>query len=532
MTIDVPPGWRLEGGSLRCAIPSGDVTLQVQTGSVQPQSCSLPGVDWQLREWTLYTVEAPVPIRAIRGLEDASPFRGMDRRIWSFQLRNRVGRLVFTVDTDQGSTPPFRAEVLSSKFPTPELHFAFLQGLTADLARQTRHADFVPSAPTAFGVATDPRGPSLLSDLNTLLSWGDRVQEAVDSVVGDPHRTLSEVDERRRLVDLTSVPPQLLPQLVSTTGQLQSVPPEWPLAAQTGGLAPEWIVLPIPEETLDTSENRFVVMVLQVASDALERLRATPWVWNAIPQTSQNALTSLASRLDHVCATTFLGELEPAPLPHSSQVLARRPAYRAVWDFWHYLTSGRRSMLAEADQAIANRDIAALYELWAFFALCDVLSQTLGPVERWEGTSDERSGVRYGAMASFAQGWSLSYNRELRRPKAYGVTVRPDYLLQRDYEPRIAFDAKFRFDIPGGDEEQYVEDDDPAMTAVSSDLIKMHAYRDALDILSAVVVFPGNQDRMFTVAPERGERLGSVAMEHIITGAVKGVGAIHLRPQA
>ncbi len=291
-------------------------------------------------------------------------------------------------------------------------------------------------------------------------------------------------------------------------------------------------MLPIPEETIDTSENRFVVMVLQVAIDALERLRATPWVWNATPQVNQNALNSLANRIHYVRTATFLGDLRPAPLPHASQVMARRPAYRAIWDFWQYLTSGRRSVLAEADQSIANRDVATLYELWAFFALCDVLSHTLGPVEEWQGTSDERLGVRHGAIASFADGWSLIYNRELGRPEAYGVSVRPDYLLQRNNEPRVVFDAKFRFDILGAGEERYVDDDDPAMTAVSSDIIKMHAYRDALGILSAVVVFPGNQDRMLTVAPQRGERLDIVPIEDLITGKLEGVGAIHLRPQA
>lgn len=517
---------------MRCAVPGGDVTIQVQTGSVPPRSCSLPGVDWQLREWTLYTVEAPAPIRAIRGLEVASPFRGMDGRIWSFQLRNRVGRLVIAVDTEQGSTPLLRAEVLSAKFPTPKLHSAFLERLIADLARQTRHTDFVPSAPTAFGVETDPRGPSLLSDLNTLLSWHDRVREAIEGVAGDPHRTLTEVDERTRLIDVTYVSPQLLPQLVSATSQLQRMPVGWPLAEQAGGFAPDWVVTPMAQETLDTPENRFITMALQVTSDALERLKVTPWLWEGIPEASKDALVAFARGLDYVRAATFLGELTPAPLPHASQVLARRPAYRAIWEFWQELTSGRRSVLAQADQAIANRDIATLYELWAFFALCERLGHTLGPVQHWQGTMDERFGVRHGATASFAEGWSLVYNRERRRPKAYGVSVRPDYLLQRGEEPLVAFDAKFRFEMPALEEERYVEDGAPAMTAASADIIKMHAYRDALGILSAVVVFPGNQDRMFTVAPQRGKRLDSVPIEEVVTGKLKGVGAIHLLPQA
>ena len=533
MATNPPSGWLLQENCLRCAVAGGHVTLRVQGVGVPPSSCNLPGVDWQLREWTPYNVVSSVPIRAIRGLGSASPTSGTDGTVWSFQIRNRVGRVVFTVDTDAGSTAPLRVEVLSAKFPTPELHLSFLNGLIADLARQTRYAEFVPSAPTAFGVETDPRGPSLLSDLNTLLHWRDRLHEAVDGVVGDPHRTLTEIYERTRLVDLRYAAPQLLPQLVTSSAKRQRVPLEWPLAKKTRGVAPEWVVVPTAEETLDVPENRFVAMALRAASDALERLRVTPWVWNALTETSQDALTSFATRLDYVRMATFLGDLTPAPVPDASQVLARRPAYRAIWSFWQQLTSGRRSLLAEADEAIANRDIARLYELWAFFALCGCLSEALGPVQRWQDISDERFGVRHGAIASFANAWSLIYNQQYSSPKAYGISVRPDYLLQHGKERCVAFDAKFRFVLPRPDEEWYVDDDgDPAMNAVSADIMKMHAYRDALGIRSAVVVYPGNRDRMFTVEPKRGARLDEFTINDLIQGAFQGVGAIHLRPQA
>ena len=528
-----PPGWRLEESRVRCEIPGGDVALHPQSGGVPPSSCGLAGVDWQLREWTQYTLVASVPIRAIRGLEVASPVSGTRGMVWGFEIRNRVGRLVFTVETDGGATAPFRAEVLSAKFPTPDLHVSFLQSLISDLARRTRHADFVPSAPTAFGVEMDLQGPSLLSDLNTLLEWGARLHEAIDGVVGDPHRVLGEIDEQTRLVDVRYVTPQLLAQLVTSSARLHRVPPQWPLAAKTDGVASEWVVLPTTEETLDTPENRFVAMALDVAGDAIARIRDTHWVWGVLPWPNQDALSSLASRLRHVRSATFLGELAPAPLPHASQVMSRRPAYRAIWDFWQHLASGRRSLLAEADRAIANRDIATLYELWAFFALSDRLSDSLGSVQEWRDISDERFGVRRGAVASYPGDWSLVYNREHSRPRAYGVSVRPDYLLAKGGQPRVVFDAKFRFDVPRPDDEWYVDDhDDPALTAASADIIKMHAYRDSLGVLSAIVVFPGSRDRMYTVAPERGSRSDRVALGDLTSGAVEGVGAIHLRPHA
>lgn len=538
MTTEASSGWLLADDGLRCTVAGESVTLKVQSSKVLPSQCDLPGVDWQLREWTQYNLVATVPIRGVRGLPDASPITGANT-VWSFQLKNRVGRLVFSVDTEVGSTPPLRAEVLSAKFPTPQQHVSFLNGLVADLAEQTRYADFVPAAGTAFGAEMDPRGPSLLSDLNALLRWSERLTQAVDGVVGDPHRALTELDERMRLSEVRSVTPQLLPQLINAAAGLRQVPAAWPLAAWTRGVAPEWVVVPIAEETLDTPENRFVALALRAASDALERLRATSWIWDekVLSAEDRRRLSTLTDELEYVLATTFLGELTPGPLPGASQVLARRPAYRSIWDFWQELTAGRRSLLSEIDIAIANRDIATLYELWGFFALSKTLAeQKLGPVERWEDINDERAGVRHGAVARFADDWSLVYNRDQRRPTAYAVTLRPDYLLQHHGKSRIVFDAKFRFEIPSAAEEQYVDDpNDPAMVtmnAVAADIVKMHAYRDALGVMSAVVVFPGNQDRMFTVVPERGARRDEVPIDGLIAGDFEGVGAIHLRPQA
>ena len=86
----------------------------------------------------------------------------------------------------------------------------------------------------------------------------------MDGVVGDPHRALTELDERMRLSEVRSVTPQLLPQLINAAAGLRQVPAAWPLAAWTRGVAPEWIVVPIAEETLDTPENRFGKAVVSV----------------------------------------------------------------------------------------------------------------------------------------------------------------------------------------------------------------------------------------------------------------------------
>ena len=102
-------------------------------------------------------------------------------------------------------------------------------------------------------------------------------------------------------------------------------------------------------------------------------------------------------------------------------MLRRRSGYQEAWQCWQDLVAGRLGLLGGADWAIANRDVATLYEIWGFFALARKLVATLGPVESFSGIDDERFGVRHRAQARFANGLLLDYTGSSGRPLTHSV---------------------------------------------------------------------------------------------------------------
>jgi predicted component of viral defense system (DUF524 family) len=303
-----------------------------------------------------------------------------------------------------------------------------------------------------------------------------------------------------------------------------------------GGHLPRQLWLAVSSETLDSPENRFVAGLLDRVEDATRRIQATGWLWEDASDRQRSALLELRAALEHARLSSFLGELAPGTsVPFSSQTLARRAGYRECWDCWQDLTAGRRGVVADIDHAVANRDIAKLYELWCFFALADRLAERLGRPLRYRDLADDRVGVRDRATADFPGGWTLIYNRGYRRPSSYSIGLRPDFTLCRSSERLVAFDAKFRF------EESLLEDGDddeasPQPTeriAARGDLYKMHTYRDALRLRSAVVLFPGDQDHFFdaSASPEAARApLRETPIADLVDGVISGVGAIALRP--
>lgn len=525
--------WELRDSGVRTEVAGVTVEITPQRG-IAIAACDLPGVDFQIREWTQYNIVASVPIVRVRGV-DWVPLSGSSH-IATFRLQNRVGRLTVVVELEGGFTDPFRAEVLSHKFPTPESHVQFLDGLLRDLVARVQDVELVPAASTAFGVEDDPRGPTPLSDLHTLLRWREPVVQAVEAILADPHRTLQEAEHHVRLSDVATVSSDLVYQLASPRGDLTRIPDHWPLAERTGGIAPEAVDLFTSEDSFDTPENRLVSQILLTVSDTVRRLEETTWLWKALDDEQQQQLTDLGAHVQFARLTSFLGELSPGSMPFGSQVLVRRHGYRELWSFWQELALGRQGVLGAADESIANRDIALLYEVWGLFALADELREVLGPVERWVRLTDERFGVRHRAEARFADGWSLIYNRGFHRPTSYSLGLRPDYTLMRRNEPFLAFDAKFRFELPPANAES--EDELEAelkipqgdATPRAADIVKMHAYRDALGLRSAVIVYPGTEARFHELAPDRGAKRATVPLSDLVSGGVEGVGALPLRP--
>jgi len=326
----------------------------------------------------------------------------------------------------------------------------------------------------------------------------------------------------------------VLDQIVYATGERVRVSLQNRSLARLGGYLPARLLLQLPEETLDTRENRFAALVLRAINESVTRVAETEWLWRQLPPTDRGVLEELRATAEQTLAATFLGDLPSGTAPPGSQVLARRPGYREITQFWHALGSGRRSVTAGLDAAAANRDVAQLYEYWCLFALTDLLEAHLGPVLHIRNLVGRDEGVRPGAVVRFENGARLLFNQGFRRPNSYSVGLRPDFTLIPSRGRRIAFDAKFRFDSFPTDTEIAEDASEVAGIAAAKvdDLYKMHTYRDALHLGAAVVLYPGTESVFYERhGTRRSWDVGEAfPLAPVLAGEWVGIGAIALQP--
>lgn len=322
------------------------------------------------------------------------------------------------------------------------------------------------------------------------------------------------------------------------------LPSTHPLAATIASL-PERISLYRNVQTEDTPENRFIKFALQSFSGFLALMRQRLDQCNTSDVRLRTELDALSSELDITLnADVFRGVSPPDMLPLGSPVLQRKEGYREIYQAWLRFDMAARLVWNGGDDVYqaGQRDIATLYEYWVFFKLLDIVTSVF-KLERpaadqlMRPTADGfglmlKSGEQLGFEGvTFAGARPLrarfSYNRSFVRSAvrttagSWTERMRPDYtislwpadFLEQDAEAQelmvhVHFDAKYRIDSI----EQLFGLDDGKMDVSGvladladekreqrlgrykrADLLKMHAYRDAIRrTQGAYVLYPGD----------------------------------------
>jgi len=226
--------------------------------------------------------------------------------------------------------------------------------------------------------------------------------------------------------------------------------------------------------------------------------------------------------------------------PASSTVLQRRHDYRTVFQHYNWLRLGSRFPLGTKDvrRLLDVKDIATLYELWCFLAVVEAVEAAVKspPTSAARvGFNDFGAGIEWETRVEWASGIAVTYNPTFARSKAtarrsYSVPMRPDILLEVPRDGTIekhVFDAKFKVDwkeLVHETAEQPSDSKEPARHGAFSagDVHVMHAYRDALSLGSAWVLYPGTK---FTFFDRNGSLVGA---SDKLKGCPRGVGACPL----
>jgi hypothetical protein len=285
-------------------------------------------------------------------------------------------------------------------------------------------------------------------------------------------------------------------------------------------------------EDTDNIPNRFVRFVLEQwrtwVADVAERLHQERARYRAdrVPEPAAVArglreVGAVQDQLEHMLDMPLIKAASRLTyFPGPNQVLQRRDGYRDIRELYALSEFAGAIDWSGAEDVFAagQRNVATLYEYWVFLQIAELMTDlTRGGIRLNDLIRAREDGVVLGlknGRASTLVGIvergverlriEVSFNREFRRNVSGGSwtqTMRPDcsILISAEaddplIEPvSLHFDAKYR--VVSLDE--ILGHGDEALVAHSDDLLKMHAYRDAiLKAIGAYIIFPGTKAAM------------------------------------
>ncbi len=400
-----------------------------------------------------------------------------------------------------------------------------------------------------------------------------RFQEAIERILRVPHRAATIEEQTRDIRRGVKGSSAIASQFKSSSRRLP-IPRDhglYKLMAERKVRAPSLpphVTVESRVDTIDTPENRFVKFALQDFEAVLTKLEM---VLQERPSDADNRilqeLSPLRSRLSRILERDFFKELSaPDMLPLGSPVLQRRAGYRELLQSWTKFNLAAHLIWAGADDVFGagKRDVATLYEYWLFFELLR-LAQVHFNVDPSadsrliEWTTDRfdlklKMGRNLHFGGTFDSGDTplkvqFSFNRTFNRhstedeksypaPGSWSRPMRPDFTFtfwplaftleeaeRQELAVHVHFDAKYRVDalneLFGTNDSIELDREKEAQRTNTApkraDLLKMHAYRDAVRrTAGAYVLYPGS--------------LGADRQWHEFHEILPGLGAFAIRP--
>jgi predicted component of viral defense system (DUF524 family) len=453
------------------------------------------------------------------------------------QPRQHVGRLLVRI-ADAGSKRGAWAEF--DVRPIKLSHEIEYRQMLEDITDTATEALLQGFAPASLALAVDPETrPDLLYQqfalLNARLS-SPELRGAIARVVHSPHVTW---ESRVELVPAGRPIPgsSRLSRALARPGP--RTPTYGRLAVAT---APRTLDRARTDPSLDSVPNQFVKYALRRWRTVAQRLADSLGALDAVPgpvRRGRDVVAQVLKQLDGYLAQPLFREVgELMVFPASNQVLQKRHGYRQILrTFVLGEFGGRLSFDWDVDDAFSasQRNVATLYEYWSFLQLADALGAACGEsraVEALASTNDglslsfkqgHASAVRWRAMVGGRElDVDLFFNRTFlvsaqpdsesswsrgMRPDV-SVRVRPISHLpelndEGDLDLWLHFDAKYRLEAARDQFARASADDAEAAqeaelverttTTKREDLLKMHAYRDAIRrSAGAYVLYPGD----------------------------------------
>ena len=290
-------------------------------------------------------------------------------------------------------------------------------------------------------------------------------------------------------------------------------------------------------ESVDTSENRFVKHALETFSKFCMAIGNHPNAGQRLKYEANVVTEKLENHLQH---SLFKEISRPTTLKLNSPTLQKKEGYREILKVWLKFDLAAKLIWDGGEDVYSGgkKDIATLYEYWLFFKLLDVLKSIFeiepkeleklivsnsnnlnlqlkqGKITFLKGTFTKEHrdlNIRFNYNRSFVG------NDNISKSGSWTTTLRPDYTLsiwptnlnEKDAEEKeqivhIHFDAKYKIAninqiIESNQDEEDLNNEKKANLKgiyKNADLLKMHAYKDAIRRTSgAYVLYPGDTNK-------------------------------------
>jgi len=294
------------------------------------------------------------------------------------------------------------------------------------------------------------------------------------------------------------------------------------------------------EASVDNAANQFVKFALErwraISLELLDVLsQASQKVESGPLRRGQQIAAEVGAQLDEYLAhPLFRGVSSLRRMPTSDQVLLKRAGYREVFRTFAMTESGPTVRIDREDVVdlfvASQRNIATLYEFWCFLAVVDSLGRVCGEdrtARAFAAAGDGMSLTLRSGDASKLE-WSVrrggrslrvevyfnrTFTREDDRRGSWSRAMRPDCSVRvrpegstparvsaHELQVWLHFDAKYRVDnllaqlTSDPDSDELSEESTKSSGAKRNDLLKMHAYRDAIArTAGAYVLYPGTE---------------------------------------
>jgi len=493
----------------------------------------LAPAEWCVFEWTSYEVRFQGADRLRVGSEWVSPtFADVPSR-FTLSFANQLGMSEITPYRDGARCgPPLVVEVLARKFASPHQSVDFLSATIADIFARSSSLPFEAIAPTGRRVREHHRPPNLLFLYHFFRHHHDTLVRALQAILGRPHQVLTDDGVTVRLHEVRTLDHESILRLLTGGRGSPGARPMGTGASVLQRLQPERVFQRLPEETFDTPENRFMMMAARRMLLDLETLLRSPWF--AKLQLDKGDRRPFDRSKEHLGLLTTDSRFSMLPqmqvYPSQSRVLQRKDGYRELAQLWNLFQRASAPIFEDVQHAIDLRSIDKLYEYWVWFELIDRIAVHTDTPPVILAAHDVDGAPVHRQRAAFAGVGTLHYNRTYGNADVYSpVALRPDYVWERADGRLIVMDAKFRLDNIN----QLATARDGDVQGVSAkakdaDLVKMHAYRDAIaGVTAAIVLYPGSDRGFWSVD---GAMTRDLSIGDVIAGDLHGVGAIPLLP--